>query len=404
MNILLATDVFPPKSGGSGWSTYYLGRALASRGHQVEIAQPVRGFEGRRAREYGGLRVTEVGYIASTAPGARAARRARAIASAFGAYLAERAGEVDVVHAQHLLTIPAAVEALAPRGVPVVATVRDYWPVCLYGTLWRDGGICPVCRDGEITRCLKQRYGPAAALMRPLVPFVERELRRRQRALGGAQAVVAVSCYVAGTLRAHVAADRLHVIPNLIDAEETARQASISHSHAPAGDYLLFVGKLNELKGADVLGEVLEKSGVRLPLVVAGDGPLVGRLGQIPGVELRGWISNAETLGLLAGAAALLFPARWAEPLARTLLEAQALGVPTLALNTGGTRDIIDNNVNGLLAANVDEFATLLRRLAADKALREQLAANARRIAVERFSPDVVVGQMESLYRAVAHP
>src|SRR5690348_6110671 len=40
MRILLATDVFPPRSGGAGWSTYYLGRALAARGHTVQVVRP----------------------------------------------------------------------------------------------------------------------------------------------------------------------------------------------------------------------------------------------------------------------------------------------------------------------------------------------------------------------------
>ena len=40
MRILLATDVFPPRCGGSGWSTYYLGRALAARGHMVQVVRP----------------------------------------------------------------------------------------------------------------------------------------------------------------------------------------------------------------------------------------------------------------------------------------------------------------------------------------------------------------------------
>src|SRR5581483_10007450 len=93
--------------------------------------------------------------------------------------------------------------------------------------------------------------------------------------------------------------------------------------------YLLFVGKLNEMKGADLLPQILRKSGVKLPLVVAGDGELRAKLADFQGISVRGWLPNAETLGLMAGADALLFPSRWAEPLARTLLEAQALGVPT---------------------------------------------------------------------------
>ncbi|HYO49733.1 MAG TPA: hypothetical protein VEW94_07765, partial [Chloroflexia bacterium] len=62
--VWLLTDVFPPRSGGSGWSTYYLGKALAERGNHVRVLRPVYG-EGvagptRRAIEYGGLTVEEL--------------------------------------------------------------------------------------------------------------------------------------------------------------------------------------------------------------------------------------------------------------------------------------------------------------------------------------------------------
>lgn len=424
MNILVATDVFPPESGGSGWSTFYLARALAQRGHGVHVALPKLGIRGTQTREFEGIRVVEVGYRASNVPGLRAWQRTRALEKTFSAYLAECAREFDVIHAQHVLSISAAAAAKKIARVPVVSTVRDYWAVCLYGTLWRDEAICPICRGGEITRCLKQKYGGAAEFLQPAIPLVERELRRRQRALQESDAVIAVSNYVADMLRGIIPGDNLCVIPNLIDADETQQLAdgrwqmadgvklpAPRRARGPTSNvkrqtsdehYLIFVGKLNRLKGADLLPEILRKSGVNLPLVVAGDGELKDTLARADGIELRGWVSNAESLQFLARAEALLFPSRWAEPLARTLLEAQALGVPTVALNTGGTRDIIGDNFNGLLAENVDEFAAQLRRLTGDAELRARLSENAKRVAQEKFSPAVVASQLENIYRGVA--
>ena len=46
-------------------------------------------------------------------------------------------------------------------------------------------------------------------------------------------------------------------------------QSPISSLQSP---YLMFIGKLNSLKGADLLPEILAKSGVDIPLVVAGEG------------------------------------------------------------------------------------------------------------------------------------
>jgi glycogen synthase len=408
VNILLATDVFPPGSGGSGWSTFYLARTLAERGHHVEIVQPKLGVQGTRARMFEGLNVVEVGYDSTEVPGLRAWQRPRVLEKTLTTYLAQRAPAFDLIHAQHVLTIPAAVNAKKAvqrdQSIPVITTVRDYWPVCLYGTLWRDRAICPICRNGEITRCLAQKYSGTAKFMQPLVPLVQRELQRRQRALRASDAVIAVSRFVRETLREALPLDRVTVVPNLIAIAETERLAAgfkrleSDKSRLPVQRYLLFVGKLNVLKGADLLPQIIRASGVPLPLIVVGDGELRLKLGQSPGIEVRGWVSNAETLSWIAGAAALLFPARWAEPLARTLLEAQALGVPTVALETGGTRDIIQDNFNGLLAPNLDEFAAQLRRLVQDPALRRSLGANAKRVAFERFSHDIVAAQIEMIY------
>lgn len=406
MKILIASDVFPPNSGGSGWSAFHLARALAQRGHTIEIVLPKPNAPAFRARVYEGLSVVEIGYNASHVPGLRVYQRARALETTYTRYLAQRAREFDLIHAQHLLSISAATAAKAQVDIPVVSTVRDYWAVCLYGTLWRDNAICPICRGGEITKCLAQKYGSAAKFMQPAIPFVTSELRRRRDALGASDAIIAVSSHVADTLREIVPADKLHVIPNLIDVQDTQLRASNSfgeisgHLQSVTRDkpYAMFIGKLNTQKGADLLPEIVQKSGLEIPLVVAGEGELKADLARRNGIVMCGWVSNGVTLALLAGAQALLFPSRWAEPLARTLLEAQALGVPTVALNTGGSRDIIEGGFNGLLAANADEFSALLRALVQDAELRARLGKNAQRVAREKFSAGVIVPQMESVY------
>lgn len=404
MRVLIATDAFPPKCGGSGWSTYYLARALRSRGHWVEVILPKEGAPGMRTRAYDNLPVTEFGYRAANLPGLRAWQRASVLDTEFSALLAEHAREANLIHAQHLLTIPAAVNAGRAAKVGVVSTVRDYWPVCLYGSLWRvgtrlGGEICPVCHGGELVHCLRQKYGAAAPLARPFLKLVERELARRQRALRESDAVVAVSSYVAGTLREIVDANKVSVVPNLVDIEEIHRIVEAGPRDAiPAGPYLLFIGKLNELKGADLLGEIMRRVSTGRKLIVVGDGPLAATIAREPNTELRGWLPNQEALCLLAHAQALVFPSRWAEPLARVLLEAQALGTPTAALDTGGTRDIIENEVNGLLASNVEGLAAQVERLITDESLCQRLRLSAQKIAQERFGDKVIAGQMEQVY------
>jgi glycogen(starch) synthase len=142
LNILIATDVFPPRCGGAGWSTYYLARALRARGHEVSVVRPRFDAAARQARmhpvEYDGFRVAEavlplpqnpvLRLIARNMQGPRLLRR----------LIAREATrlDADLIHAQHTLTAHAAVGAAGDLGrtrgrqVPVVSSVRDYWALC----------------------------------------------------------------------------------------------------------------------------------------------------------------------------------------------------------------------------------------------------------------------------------
>ncbi len=392
MRILITTDAFPPRCGGSGWSTFYLARALLARGHRVELIQPRQGTAGVRTRLYEDVLLTEWGYSATPIPGLRAWHRSAILEKQFASFVAESARSFNVIHAQHLLTIPPSVAAGHIAGIPVVSTVRDYWPVCLYGTLWRENDTCPGCVGTERLRCLRQRYGSVASLAYPALPFISMELARRQRALQQSNVVIAVSDYVASTLAGIVNPSHLKVVPNLVDLAE------FEQFYGEREQSLVFIGKLNREKGADWLPEIMARTQA-LKVRVVGEGELAPTLAHIPNLELCGWLPNAEALNLLARSRALLLPSRWPEPLSRVLLEAQALGTPTVALDTGGTRDIIQHEVNGLLVKDLDEFCTAVTRVLTDDVLCAQLSAGARRIAEERFSAPVVTERLEAIYQ-----
>ncbi len=72
MNVLLATDSFPPVCGGSGWSTYELARGLRDRGHRVLVVKVAAGPGGdEEETTYDGLRVIEFRAYAPDVPGLR---------------------------------------------------------------------------------------------------------------------------------------------------------------------------------------------------------------------------------------------------------------------------------------------------------------------------------------------
>jgi len=115
-----------------------------------------------------------------------------------------------------------------------------------------------------------------------------------------------------------------------------------------------------------------------------------------------GWQDRDEATRVLAGASLLIFPSRGPESLSRVLIEASALGVPIAAMDTGGTRDVIEGGVTGLLSNTPDGLAEDVRRLRRDESLRRSLGAAARRKVEREFDTSVVVSRIEDLYKDVA--
>ena len=100
-------------------------------------------------------------------------------------------------------------------------------------------------------------------------------------------------------------------------------------------------------------------------------------------------------------AAALVFPSRGPESLSRVLLEAGALGVPMAAMDTGGTRDIIEHERTGLLSSTAEGLAGDLSRLLGDPALASRLGAGAQAHVTSTFDASAVVSKIEALYEDV---
>lgn len=412
MRILIATDAFPPRAGGSGWSTYELARVLRLRGHDVLVVRPRFDQPAQDETTYDGFDVLQPQGWAPPIPFVRNFFKNERLYADLSRTLERmiRDRGIQVVHGQHLLSGPSAIRAASRAGTPSVCTVRDYWPVCYWSDLMvdpRSADTCPGCSRARMVSCVRPRGGRIWPLGLAAIPYMRANLRTKQRALASADAIVAVSQHMAAALRARAAGltgARIEVIPNPVDVQRVAREASRAPvpplSPAP---YLLYAGKLAPNKGSLQLLDVVSAARLDWPLVVVGDGPLRRVMEAEAGarglaVHFTGWLDRPELLGWLQHASMLVFPSAWPEPFSRVLLEAAALGLPTAAMDTGGTSEIVVDGITGLLAADVPALAGAVSRLRADPDLRIRLGRSAARHALERFDSGAVVSRFEALY------
>lgn len=384
MKIVLVSEVFPPRAGGAGWSTRALALALHGAGHEVSVVTTSPG-----PGEESGIPVTRLsvrGWRRLTVP------------RVFAAALHGRSEAV--IHAQHSLS---ALGSLAgDHASRVAVTVRDHWPVCFWSTCISRGELCPRCGLLPMARCVRGRVPARGPFAWGAIPYMRVDLREKRRLLQRAGVILAVSEAVASELR-EAGFSRVTALHNIVDAEETRAAAETPPSFRLPDRFLLFVGKLEENKGARLLIPAVAEAGTGLPLVILGEGTLTHCVkfeATARGVPLihRGWADRDDVLRAMARATALVFPSLWQEPLSRVLLEALALGTPMAAMDTGGTRELLADGESGLLAGNVAELGAAVARLAGDDGLRRQLGEGARERA-RAFSPEALVPSYEAAYR-----
>lgn len=217
--------------------------------------------------------------------------------------------------------------------------------------------------------------------------------------------------------RIGVAASRFDVVPNgivpapAIDAAERAQARRALG--VPEGRVLgLFVGRLVHQKNLPCLIRALSRVAPahRPWLAVAGQGPLLHELQQqraAAGVnaDMRflGERSDAQTL--MKAADFLVLPS-WHEGLSNVLMEAMSAGCPVLASRVGGTSEIVEDGVTGLLfdSDDTDALAAHLRRIGDDADLRARLSQAAAARMRSRYSIARMVDATTAVYERCLRP
>lgn len=179
--------------------------------------------------------------------------------------------------------------------------------------------------------------------------------------------------------------------------------------HISATDVVVvFIARFIHQKQPLVLIRAFAKALQQLPilkLLLVGDGDqkeealqLVRTLGIEQQVIFQQF--RQDVPDLLAAADIYVLPSLW-EGLPIALLEAMAMGKAIIATNADGTREVIQNNINGilLLPENVeDKLAAAIIDLANDPAKRKKLGEAAKATIGERFGADKMTRAIEKVY------
>jgi glycosyltransferase involved in cell wall biosynthesis/predicted metal-dependent phosphoesterase TrpH len=180
-----------------------------------------------------------------------------------------------------------------------------------------------------------------------------------------------------------------------------------THSELGVRFNVLYVGRLSKEKGIGLLAEsflIARDYDPRLHLVLAGRGPeeeaLRRRLGSA--ATFLGWVEGDRLAQVYASADLFMF-ASTTDTFGQVILEAQASGLPVLAVDAGGPAELIEDGRSGCLVAPDPELlASAVRGLARREAIRERLATGGLLAVGERSWPRSLDQLADGYARALA--
>jgi len=360
--------------GGSGVVASELARCLADRGHRTHIISSDTPFRLRDSDSNVRFhRVETPGYPVFREPQYLLALTNRLVQ-------VSRAHQLDIIHAHY--AIPHAAAAYLARQILAGAGRGPRTITTLHGTDVTILGADPSYRE-TVAFCIDQSDA-VTAVSASLRDDTRREMRVRSDIV---------------------------VIPNFLDCSfhRRAVDPQLRARFCRADEKLVIhISNLRPVKQVDavvrVFAQIRERVSARL--LIVGEGPELSRAEQL--IEQLGVSAHVELVGeaqdvvsLLSISDLFLLPSLQ-ESFGLSALEAMACGVPVVASNVGGLPEVVTDGVTGFLHPpdDVRGMAASAIAILSDPAAHGRMAADAARLAQERFNADRIVPQYEVLYES----
>lgn len=307
----------------------------------------------------------------------------------------------DILHCHnvyHQLT-PSIINAASLAEIPVVLTLHDYKVVCPVYTRLSNGEVCTKCSGGHYEALLTQRCADGSLAQSGLL-WAEARFHAAAGSYRRVDRFIAPSRFMRDAVSPLLGESRVVYIPNGVD---TSR---IEASRQDEG-FVLYLGRLSPEKGVETLLRAHAADHAAWRLVIAGSGPLLGKLqSQFPLAEFTGHLSGEHLETKLREASVIVVPSEWHENNPLSVLEAMAHAKPIVASHIGGIPELVRHGRTGLLfePKNTQQLSSQIKALLSDSDLRRKFGNEARKIAETEYSLERHGAALLSLYQSLTAP
>lgn len=276
---------------------------------------------------------------------------------------------IEIVHVHNTLNLisPAVYYAARAMKVPVVQTVHNFRLVCPGATFYRDGHICEDCMKNGLWCAVKHKCYRGSKIQ-TLACVLSTWFHRMTGIYGKINYICLTEFNKSKLLELkQIKPEKVFVKPNFV-----VNESSFVLEESRENQFV-FAGRLDKLKGVDILFETWKRMGDNAPkLVVCGTGPMEKwckefvRQNQV-NIELRGFVPNIEAQKLIANSKALVLPTQWYEGFPMSIVEAYSVGTPVVCSDLGNAGILVIEGITGVkfAACSSEELIGAVKRLKA---------------------------------------
>lgn len=273
---------------------------------------------------------------------------------------------IEIVHVHNTLNqiSPAVYYAARAMKVPVVQTVHNFRLLCPGATFYRGGHICEDCMKSGLWCAVKHKCYRGSK-MQTLACVLSAWFHRLTGIYGKINYICLTEFNKSKLLELkQIKPEKVFVKPNFVNEGSFVPEESRKNQ-------FVFAGRLDKLKGVDILFEAWKRMGDTAPkLVVCGTGPMEKwckefvQQNQV-NIELRGFVPNIETRKLIANSKALVLPTQWYEGFPMSIVEAFSVGTPVICSDLGNAGSLVTEGMNGVkfAADSSEELIEAVKRL-----------------------------------------
>jgi len=256
-------------------------------------------------------------------------------------------------------------------------------------------------KAGAIGRIAARFAGIPAIYSTHAVAFLRTDVSLPTRAmffavewLLGLVGTVTVACSASELAAMRLIPGRKMVIPNGIDLTSLP-QPTPRQDHE--GLNIVLCGRITAQKNPELACAIAEASPPDWRWTWLGGGDLEDSVRVRGRISVTGWLPRSEAMARLTAADVAVHTSNW-EGMPIAILEAMAMGLPVVATDVVGNRDLVIQKKTGFIGRSKSELLEGLRALAASTALRREMGTAARLRVITEFNQEDLARRWAALY------